>query len=381
MTLTDPLIAVPLLAGAWYLIVHIALIAGLKRVSRAGTVDAHPSVSVVVAARNEEQTIGALLATLRRQTYSSFECVIVDDRSDDRTATVVEEAARIDPRIRLIRIDRRSDDMPAKKNALRTGIAASTGTILCFTDADCLPPPQWLERLVGLFDDETGLVAGYSPYRIRRADGSVAATGTVGSLFHRFIAYEELRGALWAAGSIGVGCGWLCTGRNLAYRRAVYDEVGGFDRIKMSISGDDDLFLQVVRRTTRWKIRYCVAPDNQVPTFPPETFGAFVRQRTRHFSAGKFFSVPQQLFFLSYHGANLLAYLAVIAVAAGGPVTALSGFLLKIVADAILIGRGATVFRERGFRPAVLQMEVLYALYNTLIGPLGFIGKVRWKTA
>ncbi len=224
-------------------------------------------------------------------------------------------------------------------------------------------------------------MAGYSPYRIRLADGKPASTGNAGKWLDRFIAYEELRGAIWSAGAIGMNRGWLCTGRNLAYRRAAYDEVGGFEPIKMSVSGDDDLFLQVVRRKTRWDIRYCLAPDNFVPTFPPESFGDFVRQRTRHFSAGKHFRALQKLFFLSYHGANLILYASLIAVAIGAPIAALAGFALKFIADGALILRGASAFGERAFRFRFPQMELLYLLYNTFIGPLGFVGKVKWKQA
>ena len=80
----------------------------------------------------------------------------------------------------------------------------------------------------------------------------------------------------------------------------------GFEKIKMSISGDDDLFLQLVRRQTPWKIRYIKTQESFVPTIPPVTFWSFVEQRKRHFSAAKFFTVPMMLFFFIYHSSNLL---------------------------------------------------------------------------
>jgi len=156
------------------------------------------------------------------------------------------------------------------------------------------------------FKPEVGLVAGYSPYVI---PVEKAVTNRIlYNMFFKFIGYEEFRAAIWSSGAIGWNLGWLCTGRSLAYRRKVYDEVDGFEKIKQSISGDDDLFLQLVRKQTKWYIRYVKSSESFVPTLPPADFKAFVEQRKRHFSASKIFSFPMMLFFFFYHFANLLLF-------------------------------------------------------------------------
>ena len=254
------------LAAAFYLSVHIGLVTGIKRLDDSKTL-VRPFISIIVAARNEEQHIDQLLQCLVHQSYSNNEIIIVNDRSTDKTAELIAAYQRHHSNIKRIDISHVPEDMPAKKNALRAGIESSRGDILCFTDADCFPPPHWIEELVKSFTPNTGLVAGYSPYLVPQ--DRTAHTGIIPSLFYQFIGYEEFRAAIWSAGSIGWNLGWLCTGRNLAYRRAVYDEVNGFERIKMSISGDDDLFLQVVRRQTSWKIKYLTSKKSFVPTVPP----------------------------------------------------------------------------------------------------------------
>ena len=381
MDFVDPIVVALLMAGLWYLLVHAALVVGLLR-RYAGVPGCPPAaVSVVVAARNEEATIGLLLDCLRRQTYPHTEFILVNDRSADGTGRIIAEACAQDARFKQIDIRDTPTDMPAKKNALRRGIEASSGSILCFTDADCLPGPRWVEKLVRQFDERTGLVAGYSPYLEEAHPGVRPTAGLLRALLYRFIAYEELRGGLWAAGSIGLGLGWLCTGRNLAYRREVYDAVGGFERIKMSVSGDDDLFLQLVRRETPWRVRYCLDRENHVPTYPPTTFRRFVEQRTRHFSAGKFFSLAQKAFFLLYHSANLLllASLFFFIFWPAGSKGMLVGFGLKLVADIFLLVVGADLFHQSRLGMQFLPMEFLYVLYNTLIGPLGFVKRFQWK--
>jgi cellulose synthase/poly-beta-1,6-N-acetylglucosamine synthase-like glycosyltransferase len=356
--------------AVFYFAVHAGLRAGIHRLQKnQHAYSKQPFVSVIVAARNEEATIGQLLECLALQTYANKEIILVDDRSTDNTAKVIESYKEKIPSLTCLHITSLPDDFPAKKNALRTAIQASRGEILCFTDADCFPPPRWIEELISGFRDDVGLVAGYSPYVVETP---------YNKLLHRFIAYEELRGGIWASGSIGINRGWLCSGRSLAYRRSVYHEVGGFEKIKMSISGDDDMFLQLVRRETAWKISYILSPESFVPTLPPKTFQQFVNQRTRHFSAAKYLSMPQQIFFTCYHAANLLLLATIPAAFLFPSVLWIGCFgILKIAADALLLVPNFSTFKTK---QNFILMEVLYILYNTFIGPLGLIATFDWKS-
>jgi cellulose synthase/poly-beta-1,6-N-acetylglucosamine synthase-like glycosyltransferase len=354
----------------FYFIVHAGLLLGIHRLKkhRHGS-SKQPFVSVIVAARNEEATIRKLLECLTQQTYSNKEIIIVDDRSTDSTAQIIESYKKKIPSLTCLHITSLPDDFPAKKNALRAAIQTSHGDILCFTDADCFPPPHWIEELVAGFRDDVGLLAGYSPYIVK---------APYNKLLHRFIAYEELRGGIWASGSIGVNLGWLCTGRNLAYRRSVYDEVGGFEKIKMSVGGDDDMFLQLVRCKTKWNLSYVLSPESFVPTLPPITFQQFVNQRKRHFSTGKYLSIQQQVFFTCYHGANLLLFLTMPVAILFPSVLWIGCFgIFKLLADALLIAPNFSTFKTK---QNFLLMETLYILYNTFIGPLGLIASFDWKS-
>ena len=87
-----------------------------------------------------------------------------------------------------------------KKKCLESGHRTSKGEIVCFTDADCFPPPHWVEELTKTFQPEVGLVAGYSPYQI---PGDKTSThGLFNNIFFNFIAYEEFRAAIWCAGRL-----------------------------------------------------------------------------------------------------------------------------------------------------------------------------------
>ena len=372
------MILVFLLTAIFYSGTLLALMRGLRRVGRSNPSAQQPFVSVIIAARNEEHNIRRLLDALGGQSYPRYEVIVVNDGSSDRTSEIAH--GYIDKFQFLRVLDLGTVGQPVvsrKKNALKAGIEVSTGEILLFTDADCLPGRQWIERMITEFTQETGIVAGFSPYAISRA-GSV---GPAKGLLQMFIQYEEVKGALWSAGAIGLRLPWLCTGRNLAYRRRVWDEVGGFRSIEHSISGDDDLFLQLVARQTEWHVRYCVDPETFVPTMFPGGFADFVNQRKRHFSAGKYFTPKMKTFFLCFHLSNfiLMAGLFLSVLWPSVFLAALWFFLVKAAFDLAFALHGSRLFSDRNIAFRFLPMEFLYVGYTTLIGPLGFVTSFRWK--
>jgi len=102
-----------------------------------GPPDEPPTVSVLVAARNEAGCIEPCVRTMLDQDYPNFHLVVCNDRSTDDTAEIVEGIAREDDRLRLMNVR----DLPAgwcgKNNAMQQGIATTDGEWICMLDADC----------------------------------------------------------------------------------------------------------------------------------------------------------------------------------------------------------------------------------------------------
>lgn len=381
------------------------------------------SVSVVVAARNEEGNIGRCLEQLVLQDYPSdrYEVVVVDDRSEDGTGEIVEDFGRRYDNVRLVRVDAVPVGLSAKKHALGEGIAASKGEIILVTDADCLPGRGWISGMMQYFEPDVGMVAGYSPFKLGEGLFGAAAgvleqviaagvneecrevafsggMGSVGvssisiepqiwtgsqrlwhSFFERLLAFEAMVTATLAAGGIGVGVGVTCAARNLGYRREVFEEVEGFSKIGKARSGDDTLLLQLVGKETKWKVRYAIAPETFVETFPPEGLGAFFDQRTRHLSTAKLFTKP--LFVLAGM-VYLFDLLLIVSVPWGlieGTVLPLICFGAKVLADWTAIWRSSGLFGGRRLLGLFPLMEVLYPPYIVLFGALGAFKSFRWK--
>lgn len=100
-----------------------------------------PMVSVILPAWNSHQTITACLDSLRSQTFSDYEVILVDSSAGDETARIVHETF---PEIRFVRSPRRLWPHSARN----LGASIADGEILVFSDPDCIMSPQWLEQLV-----------------------------------------------------------------------------------------------------------------------------------------------------------------------------------------------------------------------------------------
>ena len=109
----------------------------LLRANRADGATELPPVSVIVAAKDEEENIATCVRTMLDQDYGEFEMIVVNDRSDDRTAEIVEAIAAEDGRVRLINIDQLPDGWCGKNNAMQTGVAQARHEWICMIDADC----------------------------------------------------------------------------------------------------------------------------------------------------------------------------------------------------------------------------------------------------
>jgi len=113
-----------------------------------------PRVSVLLPARNAAATLDAALASLRRQTWSDWECVVVDDGSTDATGEVARAAAAIDPRVTVISTPHRG-----LVAALGTGLERCRGEYVARMDADDLMRRDRLALQVDALDRDSRLAA------------------------------------------------------------------------------------------------------------------------------------------------------------------------------------------------------------------------------
>jgi cellulose synthase/poly-beta-1,6-N-acetylglucosamine synthase-like glycosyltransferase len=331
-----------------------------------------PSVSVIVPLRNEEEHATATLESLLQQDYpGAWEIICVDDRSEDGTAEIIRGFCDRDPRFNLIRIPPGSPKIPSpKKRALAAGFAAAKGEILLTTDADCMAPRGWIRSMAKRFRDDIGIVQG--PKKIR-GDGS---------LLSRYQEHEVFGLVSIEAATFALGRPMIASAPSLAYRRELYEGVGGFQGLEDSVSGDDDLLVRKMQKESKWKVAYNPSPDACVTTSPATTWISMLTQRARWASNGAHYEekgfVALLVCVYAFYWWLLLS-----------PILALSGwapwsaFWIPAAAKILLSGVFLTItsrrLGHRGLLRDLIWCELLHVPIVVVAVILGHLGLYRWK--
>lgn len=197
--------------------------------------------SIIIACRNEEQNLLKLFNALTNLDYpvNKFEILIVDDASTDDSATMMKTFCEKQSNANFFQIEEKSKEYLGKKAALKLAAENAKFEILLFTDADCFPQKNWINSYNNYFTDKTGFVAG-----------SYEETN-IGS-FRRFC--NQISSAIYAC-TIGLGFPFSAAGGNMAVRKEAFVQVGGYEKIKQNIAGDDKQLLNLIKNTS-WEIRY-----------------------------------------------------------------------------------------------------------------------------
>ncbi|MBN1542744.1 glycosyltransferase [candidate division KSB1 bacterium] len=359
-----------------YALVLLALTTGLRKLPKpAKTIRRLPFVSIIVAARNEETEIPILLQSLGEQDYpcDRFEIIIADDGSSDDTPARIRKFIASHPKLRTTSfvVSDREKAISPKKNALRQAISRATGEWLLLTDADCRPGPGWISAVARYFSTEIEMVIGFSP--LERP--CLCTPG------HYLLALDSLALAALAAATTGWGAPATCNGRNLAYRKALYERVGGFSRIEKFVSGDDDLFLAQVLLSGGSRIAYADTADAIVPTRLLSGWREFFHQRLRHASKGFHYS-PRKIALLAAVYLYNLFLVCAFARAAFGTESFLwpiSAWLVKSLGELALLFPFARRMQRLHYLTLYPIAALLHPLYVVLFGALGQIQRFQWK--
>jgi len=178
-------------------------------------------VSVVIPTLNEQEYLPKCIESLRAQTVSC-EIVVADSKSSDGTLEIAEKLADV-----VVR--------EGKKNIAfnrQIGLEASSCDIVVSTDADCIFPNDWLERILGRFEDP----------RVVAVSGPTIPIPGESNSFDNFCYFTGNIG-LWILHKLGVV--WF-RGSNSGYRKSAVLDAGGYD-VRMHAREDSDLSQRVSR--------------------------------------------------------------------------------------------------------------------------------------
>lgn len=328
-------------------------------------------VTVLIAARNEAQSIHLTIGDILAQDYPKhlLEVIIVDDHSTDNTAEIIASFGR--QGITLLKLNENQPLNSYKKKAIAEAIKLSSGELMVATDADCRMGSQWLSTIVGHYE-------AFNPVMI----SSPVTFFEEKSLF-------ELLQTLEFAYLIGIGAAFIgngrasnCNGANLAYRKDVFNEVGGFAGIDELASGDDELLLQKIAEHFPGKIAFLKQSEAVVYTHAKPNFKEFMQQRRRWASKStKYKNKKVVALGFAFWGFNVLLLLNLLL----GLFDVyffklfLAQILLKIFVELFYIIPITSFFKRSYLVSLILLLTPLHIVYIAVIGVIGGNKQYQWK--
>lgn len=227
-----------------------------------------PSVSIIIPCYNEEKTIGQLLAALAAQTFplAEMEVVISDGRSEDGTLAAIEAFRREHPELAVQVLVNPGRSIPA---ALNLALGAAQGEFIVRLDAHSVPRPDYVATSVRLLKEGRGGNVG-GVWEIRPGAHTWLARGIAAAAAHplgvgdAFYRYTDRAGIV---DTVPFG----------AFRRALVDEIGGFD--ETLLANEDYEFNARVRASGR---AVYLDPSIRAAYYARPTLAALARQYARY---------------------------------------------------------------------------------------------------
>ncbi|MDI1232919.1 MAG: glycosyltransferase [bacterium] len=255
-------------------IFYLFLLLKTRSKSHASLID-YPQISILVAARNEENNILHCLESIEQLDYpkDKIEILIGNDSSTDSTANIIEAFIAHHPQFKCIHLT--GDEFPQTKGKARVLAVlaqAAKGEILMITDADIIVNPQWAKGMThALMESKSGLVAGVTNIK---ANNLFTSFQQVDWLYFMgiFYAFSSIKKPISAVGN------------NMAFLKKAYLETGGYENIPFSITEDYALFKAIRRKG--YSTMQLMDKDTLLYSKPIDTFSGLMRQRKRWLVGG-----------------------------------------------------------------------------------------------
>ncbi len=328
-----------------------------------------PSISVVIAARNEYQQLKNNLPQILNQNYPDFEVIVVNHASIDDTTSLLKELNIKYKNLKVIHIEKDLNFFHGKKFPLSIGIKSAQYDTLLLTDADCQPASQqWITNMASSFTGNTEVVLGYGPYISQKG------------LLNKIIRYDTFLVAMQYLSYALAGKPYMGVGRNLSYKKNLFYKNKGFTSHYNISSGDDDLFISSVANKKNTHIE--LSSESFMYSKPKQTFKEWVTQKKRHLSTGGSYPKKFKLLLGTYGASIILFYIFLVGISIitkGILLWIVLGlWFLKWLIQFIIHKKILTILKEK----QLLLFSLLWEPVHALVLPFLIIGKKKknkWK--
>ena len=320
-------------------------------------------ISIIIAARNEEENIESAVNSLLAQDYPShsYEIIVVDDHSEDATLSKISAY----PQVRVICLP---DGVSGKKAALRVGVSFAKFPYIAVTDADCTAPASWLKTLAAILTEKKpSLIVG--PVELSSSN----------SFLSTFQQWEFRALQMVTFGSAFNHTPTLCNGANLCFLKEEYTRANLKE--SQTPSGDDIFLLHHLLKQNK-KVEFCLTKDLLVTTKPETTLSAMLHQKLRWASKSKnITNIATIGIGIITFIINLAAVCSILYSTTGKgylPTALIWGF--KVSAEAILVFiPGKKVYGAWPKIHSYIIVALLMPFYATFVASASLFLKFTWK--
>jgi cellulose synthase/poly-beta-1,6-N-acetylglucosamine synthase-like glycosyltransferase len=229
-------------------------------------------ISLIICAKNEAENLKNYLPIICEQNYTNYEIIVVNDASTDDTARILRAFDNKYTNFRYTHIPKDPKFEHGKKLALTIGIKAAKHDQILLTDADCIPASkEWVNEMAKRLQKKE-IVLGYGAYKKEKG------------FLNRLIRFDTLQIARTYFGLARLGLPYMGVGRNLAWKRSIYEGANGFSSHYHLKSGDDDILVNQMAR--RKNTTVCLNPNAFTISVPEKKFNNWFLQKRRHLTAG-----------------------------------------------------------------------------------------------
>jgi len=333
-------------------------------------------ISIVIPCYNEEDNIIKLLEAINRQTYdlNLVEVIVVDDSSTDNTYKIVEKYKDNRELGYILHLIKNENGNHGKKYALTEGIRKSTGVLILTVDADSIPySDRWIEKVVGY-------------YKATNNKLIILPVIIDGKTIIEYMQAIEMSGLMVVTASTSyIGNHLLCNGANMAFEKAIFLELRGYEGNDTISTGDDIFLLMKLKKQMPNKIGFMKNIDVAVITQGENSLSRLINQRLRWASKvsyvrDNYYIYVSMITFL----ANLMSLLFILMF------MFLEGKLFKLIlftifirflAEYIMLYFGCKFFDDKKiFYKYILPAYFFNIFYSTVVGFMVlFKFKYKWR--
>lgn len=325
-------------------------------------------VSVIICAKNEAENLLNNLKHILEQRYSNFEVIVVNDNSSDDTAAVLKSFEKDYSHLKIVNATTNKYHLIGKRNALLQGIEAAQHEWLMLTDADCKPKTNaWIRYMVQPLYNGKQLSIGFSNYRTRF------------SLLNLIIQFETIYTAIQYFAFANNKMPYMAVGRNMAYTKSFFYQSKSFYN-NTALSGDDDLLVNELVNNNNFGLVWDI--KSQTISNAPSTWKAWIQQKIRHYSAGKFYKSKHRMVLATLYLSSLFSTLFAFFVLMEKPYfTMLLGALfVKIIIQLMVSYKLLSKFKQQHLLIWIPIMDFLFPMILVTLATISMLRKtIAWK--